>query len=896
MFLNVYKAPHDPVAVQPFLAWTPTSRTLAIGEPTYRAGNTLDLAFTNVSETMAWVGTEECITSDHLPICGFVPNHKSSNKHLPTLNEKFKVTKSNIPQFIRVVSQWLPPLTTLNTVEQTENYAQSIYWALDSALKAVDYQDAINESERTSRAKKFIITVASAKREYWKKKAEDMKTTQETFKLMRWASPRQASITPPLRHQGRFVSDQAERARILRDSLLARFSASDDLPNCLLSGEMEPPTRFCSGCAKMRPIEDFSKNKKDALRKTCNRHTKKRTIQLSDQWDDFIDKIDIRSRPDFGACELPQGFYDEDQLVSLEDEVPTIPDWQGAKEKIQRLLDKIDNQYAHGNMKFVAKSLEDIAGIIKLHDEIKELESSRTMLHTWTPRKFSSPRYYEPYEPKSKRQPVRLRHKIEKASAAKQRKARKEKKKCPEWQSKLKKDPGIPNLFPYKNRILAEIEETRRKKLEEAERKKTEAKLAKKASKAGDEAEAGPDVELKDIDGEVKQDDANNDEVMEEIDEETNPMAALLASARAAAKNFENNSESGDNMDQDDISSDGYGEDNDDVSSNLHLQTEGSRRAFDKVFKQVVEQADIILYVLDARDPEGTRSKEVERMIMAAASGEKHLMLILNKIDLIPATVLRAWLIYLRRSFPTIPLRASTAAPNAHTFDHKQLTIKGTSTTLFKALKLISSSENLKRFMTVGVIGYPNVGKSSVINALTTRLGGSGAACPVGAEAGVTTSLRQVKLDSKLKLLDSPGIVFPNTENESQSLSKQEEQARLILLNAIPPKMIEDPVPAVTLLLKRLKSNNLFIKILEVYDLPPLMPNNGDYTMDFLVQVARKRGRLGKGGIPNIHSAGMMVLTDWRDGRIQGWIDPPNLMNPTGIGQSDLVVTKDEPK
>ncbi|KAI0994876.1 hypothetical protein K3495_g13305 [Podosphaera aphanis] len=107
---------------------------------------------------------------------------------------------------------------------------------------------------------------------------------------------------------------------------------------------------------------------------------------------------DLVEHSDFGAFELPQIFYDEDQLVSLEDEAPTMPNWQGAKEKIQWLIDKIDNQHAHGNMKFVAKSLEDVAGIIKLHDEIKELESSRTMPHTWTPRKFSSPMYYERYD------------------------------------------------------------------------------------------------------------------------------------------------------------------------------------------------------------------------------------------------------------------------------------------------------------------------------------------------------------------------------------------------------------------------------------------------------------------------------------------------------------------
>src|ERR1700722_16825354 len=91
-------------------------------------------------------------------------------------------------------------------------------------------------------------------------------------------------------------------------------------------------------------------------------------------------------------------------------------------------------------------------------------------------------------EPKSKRTPVRLRHKIEKASVAKQKKNRKLAKKNPEWRSKLKKDPGIPNLFPYKDKILAEIEEGRRRKAEEASKRRAEAKEAK-AAKTGEQVE-----------------------------------------------------------------------------------------------------------------------------------------------------------------------------------------------------------------------------------------------------------------------------------------------------------------------------------------------------------------------------------------------------------------------
>lgn len=485
-------------------------------------------------------------------------------------------------------------------------------------------------------------------------------------------------------------------------------------------------------------------------------------------------------------------------------------------------------------------------------------------------------------EPQSKRVAVRLRHKIQKASAAKQRKSRKEEKKNPQWKSKLKKDPGIPNLFPYKEKILQEIEDARRRKLEDAQKRREMAK----AAKTGGGKDDNNDMVVTGADGEEFEGFAEDVDLMDEDDEEedgddSNPMAALIASAKRAAEKYDHELESGSDVDDDDDVSLGGGEDVEDDGAQLSNQG-SSRKAYDKVFKQVIDQADVVLYVLDARDPEGTRSREVERMIMAAASGGKRLMLVLNKIDLVPPPVLKDWLVYLRRYFPTLPLRASGSAPNAQTFNHRDLTVQSTSATLFKSLKSFAASKQLKRAVSVGVIGYPNVGKSSVINALLSRLGGgSRAACPAGAEAGVTTSIRSVKIDSKLTLLDSPGIVFPSTKDGESSKKKNaiETHANLVLLNAVPPKEIDDPVPAVNLLLKRLSTSpDLFQKLMDVYDLPPLMTaSDGDSTTDFLVQVARKRGRLSRGGVPNLSSAAMTVVTDWRDGRIQGWVDAPVL-------------------
>jgi nuclear GTP-binding protein len=60
-----------------------------------------------------------------------------------------------------------------------------------------------------------------------------------------------------------------------------------------------------------------------------------------------------------------------------------------------------------------------------------------------------------------------------------------------------------------------------------------------------------------------------------------------------------------------------------------------SRKTYDKEFKKVIEQADLVLYVLDARDPEGTRSREVESLIRESQNGEKQLILILNKIGIL---------------------------------------------------------------------------------------------------------------------------------------------------------------------------------------------------------------------------------------------------------------------
>lgn len=434
---------------------------------------------------------------------------------------------------------------------------------------------------------------------------------------------------------------------------------------------------------------------------------------------------------------------------------------------------------------------------------------------------------------KSKRVTLKDKYKMQRRVVETHRKTRKQAKRDSKagivrHDKKGSKDPGIPNSWPFKQELLLNIKH---------ERDRAEARIAE-----GKEQRKNGGKTTGDLAALME----NATRMKSEFDAKQQGMSAAATTSAKSMAGDDNNKSHG----------------------------QQSRRAYLSSLKKVIESSDVILQVLDARDPLGTRvHSAVESGILSHP--DKRMVLILNKIDLVPKTNVAEWLTYLRRAHPTVALKAGTAKSGRSNESGKSsgvgrsegenaldsanaVGVEG----LLQLLKNYArrSDSKKKTCITVGIIGYPNVGKSSILNSLKRSR-----AVGVSPRPGFTTSLQEVVLDRNIRLVDSPGVVFDDDDDV--------DGAGAILRNSVDCDSVKDPLPAIQSLLGRCSTESLMM----TYNVPAF-PSGPKGVMTFLAMVARTKGRVLQGGVPDKIMAARLVLKDWNRGKIPYYSVPPTTM------------------
>ncbi|KAG2768812.1 hypothetical protein JG687_00018862 [Phytophthora cactorum] len=365
---------------------------------------------------------------------------------------------------------------------------------------------------------------------------------------------------------------------------------------------------------------------------------------------------------------------------------------------------------------------------------------------------------------KSKRLSLHKKYKIARKVREHKRQERKAEKLN---QHKKKKDPGIPNNWPFKEELLLQVEQARLAEIDAQRQAQQQRKEDKKKAKQ---------------------------------------LAKLQ-------RNLAN-----------------------DVAHVTPLSVEMQAK---KDLKHAVQAADVVLVVLDARDPQGSRSLSLEDGLVA--KGQKKIVLVLNKIDLVSAETAQKWVTYLRRFHPTIPVRALNTKISDSSKKTKQE--KGHKALYDRQQEISGMRDNgevqpLRVFLdglahktdkpiSVAVVGYPNVGKSTLINSIKRRQMVNVSSIPLS-----TKTAQEVHYGEKIVLVDCPAL-DPDYSDESSA----------ILRHGIAGVFVEDPVPVVKSVIERGDAMNL-MQTLQI----PVFRNHEE----FLAKLAIKRNMLRKGGDPDI--------------------------------------------
>lgn len=272
-----------------------------------------------------------------------------------------------------------------------------------------------------------------------------------------------------------------------------------------------------------------------------------------------------------------------------------------------------------------------------------------------------------------------------------------------------------------------------------------------------------------------------------------------------------------------------------------------------KTRRQIAEDLkmiDVVVEILDARIPMSSQNPDIRQITQ-----NKKKIIVLNKYDLSDKNKTERWIEYFTQKGQKVVLADSLTGKGVNE------TVRQIQKVMEEDMQKMADKGRIGRKIRTMIVGIPNVGKSSFINRISKKT-----SAEVGNKPGVTKQKQWIRINEKIELLDTPGVLWPKFESQKVAMN-------LAITGTIKDDILDLVEVAYTLtkfMLENYKENLLQRYSLEEKKIDEILQQDqaeNENIYEIMQLIGRRRGAILGGNVDDERTA-KLILDDFRSGKL----------------------------